>query len=224
MKNKLIHLGLPIPGLSEQLKENFDYIDIPFEKLWEPNAKKGLLFIKGKLNPLYLNALFLITQDAYLKETELLKKLPGNKTLIDNTLTLPLASQNILELKNAQFIEVGDIKALAKDLNQTFYSGQWGFKFTFDNIQFEPYFKGRIEQLGHNYIRFIDQNIQAYQKVANWGGPLGVAGNTLWEIRTEFKRQNPTTDVRLDVSMINPYTNEIYYSQSFENDQLNEVL
>lgn len=51
-----------------------------------------------------------------------------------------------------------------------------------------------------------------------------MAGNTLWEIRTEFKRQNPTTDVRLDVSMINPYTNEIYYSQSFENDQLNEVL
>ncbi len=30
--------------------------------------------------------------------------------------------------------------------------------------------------------------------------------------------------MRLDVSMINPYTNEIYYSQSFENDQLNEVL
>lgn len=93
MKNKLINLGLPIPGLSEQLKENFDYIDIPFEKLWEPNAKKGLLFIKGKLNPLYLNALFLITRDAYLKEIELLKKLPGNKTLIDNTLTLPLASK-----------------------------------------------------------------------------------------------------------------------------------
>lgn len=225
MKNKLIHLGSPMPGLPEKLRKSFNYINIPFEKIEEPNeADHAPLFIKGELNLLYSNALFLITQEVYLTESNILKQLPANSIIVDEALKGSGAEAEILKLKNAQFINFNGLEELSKYLNQTFYSGQLGFKFIFDNIRFEPYFKGKIEQNGHNYIKFIDKDIKEYQKVANWGGPLVVAGDTLWEIRTEFKRQNETTNIRLDVSMIDPQTNEIYYTHGYENDELNHLL
>ena len=74
--------------------------------------------------------------------------------------------------------------------------------------------------MGHNYLEIIDNDIKDYQRVANWGGPLGVAKNSIWEIRTEFKRNTPSTNVRLRVSLISAFTSEIYYSTEVDNDDL----
>ncbi|MBF7137894.1 hypothetical protein [Pediococcus pentosaceus] len=74
MKNKLIHLGLPIPGLSEQLKENFDYIDIPFEKLWEPNAKKRTSFYKRKIKSLIFECFIFNHPGCLFKGNRVIKK------------------------------------------------------------------------------------------------------------------------------------------------------
>ncbi|KAF0498728.1 accessory Sec system protein Asp2 [Pediococcus acidilactici] len=222
-KMKIIHLGPKIEGLAELIENDFEIFDVPLEVVNQPIGKeKKKLLIKGELNLAFRHDMFLITQPEYLaaEQSSLLKELPANNILIDDRLELSKEATQALHLKNAQFISIPNAENLAKQFKEVFYNDQLGFKYTFDNIQFDSLFKGTVKQLGHNYLRIIDNDIEEYQRVANWDGPIGVGGNTLWEIHTEFKRNNPTTNVRLRVSLISPADAQIYYSKEVDNDQL----
>lgn len=226
-KGKIIHLGPKIDGLAKLIEKKFEIIDVPIESVNEPIGKeKQKLLIKGELNLTFRHVLFLITQVDYLEKEQsaFLKQLPANNIVIDKKLQLSEEATKSLYLKNAQFISFQNELELAKQLNEVFYNDQLGYKYDFNNIQFDPFFKGTIKQLGHNYLEIIDNDIKEYQRVANWGGPISVAKNSLWEIRTEFKRNTPTTNIRLRVSLISAETTQIYYSTEVDNEDLRNLI
>lgn len=226
-KTKVIHLGPEIKGLTELLGKDFEIFDVPLEMVNRPiGEEKKRLFIKGELNLFFRHDLFLITQSEYLEseQSAILRQLPANSIVIDERLNLSAEAIKALRLKNAQFISFQNEQELAKLLKEVFYNDQLGFKYNFDNIQFDPFFKGTVKQLGHNYLEIIDNDIEEYQRVVNWDGPIGVGKDALWEIHTEFKRNTPTTNVRLRVSLINTSTAQVYYSVEVDNDDLkNEI-
>ena len=226
-KGKIIHLGPEIEGLAELIEGKFDIFDVPFEFVDQPiGEEKNKLLIKGELNLVFRHDLFFITQSEYLQsgQSSFLRQLPANNIIIDSRLQLSEEAKQAFFLKNVQFIDFESEQDLAKQLNEEFYNDQLGYKYKFDNIQFDSFFKGTVKQLGHNYLEIIDNDIKDYQRVANWGGPLGVAKNSIWEIRTEFKRNTPSTNVRLRVSLISAFTSEIYYSTEVDNDDLNNLI
>ncbi|KAF0425077.1 accessory Sec system protein Asp2 [Pediococcus acidilactici] len=226
-KGRIIHLGPEIKGLAELISEKFEIYDVPFEDRNQPIGKgKNKLLIKEEFNLAFRHDLFLITQTEYLQaeQSSFLKQLPANNIIIDDRTELSAEAIQALHLKNAQFISFQNVEELAKQLNEVFYNGSLGYKFDFDNIQFDPNFKGTIKQLGHNYLEIIDNDVEDYQRVASWGSILGVAKNTIWEIRTEFKRNTPTTNVRLRVSLISAINSQIYYSTEVDNDSLKDLI
>lgn len=227
IKGKIIHLGPKIKGLAELINEKFEIYDVPFEARDQALGKeKNKLLIKGEFNLAFRHNLFLITQTEYLQaeQSSFLKQLPANNIIIDDRIKLSTEAGQALHLKNAQFISFQNIEELAKQLNEVFYNGSLGYKFDFDGTQVDPSFKGTIKQLGHNYLEIVDNNVEDYQKVASWGHVLGVAKNSIWEIRTEFKRNTPTTNVRLRISLISAITTQIYYSTEVDNDDLKDLI
>lgn len=87
--------------------------------------------------------LFLITQSEYLEseQSAILRQLPANSIVIDERLNLSAEAIKALRLKNAQFISFQNEQELAKLLKEVFYNDQLGFKYNFDNIQFDPFLK-----------------------------------------------------------------------------------
>lgn len=108
---------------------------------------------------------FFITQSEYLQsgQSSFLRQLPANNIIIDSRLQLSEEAKQAFFLKNVQFIDFESEQDLAKQLNEEFYNDQLGYKYKFDNIQFDSFFKSTVKQLGHNYLEIIDNDIKDYQ-------------------------------------------------------------
>jgi accessory secretory protein Asp2 len=223
-KANLIHFGSPIAGLEAGLAANFIYQNIAVTDPDQPIEIEDQPLIKdGELNWAFRHHLFLIT-DADQLSPALLRQLPANAMIFDQQVTLTVDQTAALDMKNEQWVRFETGKDLARQLTEYFFSGQLGYKLSYDHLQFNPEFFGKVSQLGHNEVEISDEGYDEFQPVMKWRDALPIAPNTQWEIRLEHARLDPDTELKLRVALITPEDERIYFTQEILNDNLNQPI
>lgn len=125
--------------------------------------------LEDVLSPDYRNALFLLDTDASVwGDASLFAQLPANAVLYDQQSVISADIQRLIDLKNAQAIDLHDLDRLAHVIHYDYFPGQWAFKLAYDTLRVTPAFTGDIVENAQASTTLKGSFGQEWTPIATW--------------------------------------------------------